>query len=79
MSIFTVENLILFKTYPAREKYDYEGSSEKLYNSLICSNKKYFDDSIEMFEYINKKTHPNDVIIVLGAGDIYNIFKNKVN
>ena len=42
----SVENLILYKTYSAREDYDFYGSSEYMFECIkeVNSNIKYFEN-----------------------------------
>jgi len=74
-----VNELVIFKTYPAREKKDNLGSEKALYkkvrgvkvNHLALSNKILFeilDSDIEKFK----------AVLVLGAGDIHEIAKKYV-
>ena len=77
-ALISVKNLIIYKTYPAREKYDKGASAKFLYNCLskqkgtnqnmyYCSSKKGLSEKLSALKNkINK-------ILVLGAGDIYQI------
>ena len=72
----SVDNLILFSTYPAREEYDYLGSEQKLYENLIsfgCSSKIALSKE-ELLREIDGIKDKVDSLLVLGAGDIYQIF-----
>lgn len=64
-----VENLVIYKTYPAREYFDAEGSaltlSEHLPNSL------YIDSVRELEIYLRCSLASGDCVLFLGAGDIY--------
>lgn len=64
-----VENLVIYKTYPAREYFDAEGSaltlSEHLPNSL------YIDSVRELEIYLRCSLSAGDCVLFLGAGDIY--------
>ncbi len=70
------ENLILFKTYPAREEYDFLGSEESLYGNLIKADCKceVALSSEQLYNEIEKLKGKVDAILVLGAGDLYEIF-----
>ncbi|MGN0961266.1 MAG: UDP-N-acetylmuramate--L-alanine ligase [Christensenellales bacterium] len=65
-----LENIILYKTYPAREKLIIGGTAEDLYNSLKVKNKEYFDDLENLINYINNNAKNYDCVLVLGAGDL---------
>ncbi len=64
-----VENLVVYKTYPAREYFDADGSaltlSEHLPNSL------YIESVRELEIYLRCSLGAGDVALFLGAGDIY--------
>ena len=72
-----ISNLYLYKTYSARETYILGGGAKDLSESL--SNSKYFEDIQELLISLKQKTDKNDVILVLGAGDLYDIFKSEIN
>ncbi len=63
------KNIYIYKEYPARENYDFDGSSKKLATKL--PNAKYYESFEEMFKAVLSASKPNDLILVLGAGDIY--------
>lgn len=66
--------LVIFKTYPAREQYMVGGSAKELFNEIIHKNKVYVDNRKSLKEaIINNKSN---CILVLGAGDIYEITKS---
>lgn len=64
-------DLIIYKTFPAREYFEAEGSaltlSEQLPNSL------YAETMRELAIYLECSVHPGDMVLFLGAGDIYTI------
>ncbi len=67
-----VKNLVVYKTYPAREKYDHKGDEKALFDA-IKNNKKYLADSVEdIFSYIDGVIEIGkiDAIVVMGAGDL---------
>lgn len=76
------ENVIIYKTYSAREEYDASGSGEKLAKNLTDNKKlcEYCETPDELSEktqaFIEKGVKK---IIVFGAGDIYDIFKRIVS
>ncbi len=73
-----LNNTIVYKSYPAREKFDIKGSAKTLANKIngqvsICAyahTKKELKEQIELLNGKNKR------IIFLGAGDIYDIAKD---
>ncbi len=75
-----LSNLIIYKTYPAREKYDVKGSAKIIYKRLKLEKRsvKYSDNPEELERIINKQQNVEKIYFV-GAGDIYNIaIKNFV-
>ena len=73
--------LIIFKTYPAREKYNEKGCAKTLVDNLkeIKKEKIYYAETVEdllnIIE-INNKTTKNAAIF--GAGDLYDQIKSLI-
>jgi len=67
-------NLVIFKTYPAREKYIVGGSAKELFNDIKHNKKSYIDTRKALKEEFVNNT--SKCILVLGAGDIYDITKS---
>lgn len=69
-------NLIIYKTYSAREDYDYFGSAEYLAKKINEKNQNviYFSNFENLYNEINKY----DNVMFLGAGDIYDCAKKIV-
>lgn len=65
-----VKKLVIFKTYPARENYIVGGSARELFNEIPIKNKAYCD-SIKDLACELKTALNYDIVLVLGAGDIY--------
>ena len=67
--------LILTDIYAAREKDTGVISSKMLADALKIKgiNVKYIKTFDEIVEYLNKKASPDDLIITIGAGDVYKI------
>ncbi len=65
----TIKNLTLFKTYPAREKYDAEGSAEALAQAV--GGCLYAENMYVLRTWLKKTVREGDVVLFLGAGDIY--------
>jgi len=63
-----IENLIIYKTYPAREKYDAEGSGEHLAHAVGCL---YSENIYVLKMWLKRTVKEGDVVLFLGAGDIY--------
>ncbi len=73
LNVFENENVYFYKTYPARESYFYDGSSEKLALSL---NKKYLETFNELLSAI--KTAPYKNVLIIGAGELYDKIINVI-
>lgn len=85
------DNLIVYKTYPARENFDYNGSAKRLYEEIkkVKANVLYADSEQELYELLRENCTKNKLnkLLFLGAGDIYDIankmvissnFRNKI-
>ena len=70
-----LQNLLIYKTYAAREFYDDEGSALTL--SLKIKNSRYGEDERDITEFVARASQ-GDMILFLGAGDIYQIAKRVV-
>lgn len=76
-----IKNLIVYKSYPARETYDKEGSAKKLFNDLLkVSNGKvlYANTSKKLFEVVEQFPQCKRIFL-LGAGDLYDKVKQIIN
>ena len=82
-ALLECNSLIIYKTYPAREKYDGRGSAKRLYDTMLKRSKSQdkiiyartcnqLIDAVKSFG-VNKKR-----VLVLGAGDIYQLACNIV-
>lgn len=67
--------ILIYKTYSAREKYDKKGSAKFLYEKLKENNKNvyYFSNLKSVLKHLKKYSKSNCIVLVVGAGDIYNI------
>lgn len=65
-----VNNLMIYKTYPAREKYDEEGSAIRLADTI---GSLYAENMYALKVWIKKTVKEGDTVLFLGAGDIYYI------
>jgi UDP-N-acetylmuramate--alanine ligase len=78
----SVKNLVVYKTYSAREQFDPTASAEILSNNLKSQNIKttYAEDYDKLEQILVKNSNGNfDRIIVLGAGDVYEDVKKIVD
>ena len=73
-----VFKLVIFKTYPAREKYNLNGSETKLFENVDIKRKKLFMQEPDLIKYIKANACKFDLVLVLGAGDIYDIVKRII-
>lgn len=71
-----IKNLCLFKTFPARENYKKGGSAYDLH--LLIENSEYFDDVDAMLKAYRDRLKRKDVLLILGAGDLYDLIKEKL-
>lgn len=80
--------LVIYATYPAREKYSFSGSAEKLYAEICLAlgkdgettlGKVYYAESREKLFKILDKRSDADAILFIGAGDIYDVGKRYVS
>lgn len=77
-SLKNVNPIIIYKTYPAREEYDKDGSAFELFNNLEQAGAKeiyYADNENELISSIEKSSNGLNKGLILGAGDIYDKVK----
>ena len=65
----SVKNLMIYKTYPAREAYDELGSAATLASAV--GGCLYADNVYVLKTWLKKTLKEGDVALFLGAGDIY--------
>lgn len=70
--VLSNKNAIIYKEYPAREKYTPNGSAKRL--SKYVKNSSYVFDFQTLLSMINNSNEKN--VLVLGAGDLYDKIKN---
>ena len=63
-----IKELLIFKTFPAREKYEKEGSAEVLAQEL---GSLYAENVYVLKTWLKKTVKEGDTVLFLGAGDIY--------
>ncbi len=74
-----IKNLIIYKTFPAREKYDKEGDGKTLYNNLKTVNVGVRYASCEKSLKREIKAFTNiDKIYFVGAGDLYEVTRKNL-
>ena len=71
-----LSNLLVYKTFAAREYFDDAGSALTLSQNLKKS--RYGDDAEDIYEFISNAC-AGDVVLFLGAGDIYFIAKKLLS
>ena len=64
-----IKNLMIYKTYAAREKYDREGSALRLAENLGGS--LYAENVYVLKTWLKSTIKEGDLVLFLGAGDIY--------
>ncbi len=67
----TAENPILYKTYAAREPFDPSGSAVALAGRIAGA--RYVQTPEQLLRRLQEDIKEGDMVLVLGAGDIYNI------
>lgn len=72
-ALSTPNNLLIYRTFAAREYFDNEGSALTL--SQHVKKSKYGDDIRDIYDFIKFAT-ADDLVLFLGAGDIYEIAKS---
>ena len=76
------DKVILVPIYAAREKDIYNINSLMLSSSInenINNKSIYMNNFEEVIDYINENANQNDIVCIMGAGDIDNIFKILTN
>lgn len=78
--LIPVRNLIIYKTYPAREKYSRKGSARALYTNLkkISSGVSYAKGRKELKRLIDGYEKKIRTVLFIGAGDIYDVAKKML-
>lgn len=72
-----IDNLIIYKTYPAREKYSKDGDALTLCKNIKKAKKKVFyaKNYKKLHKIILKRYKGVEKIVFMGAGDIYALAK----
>ncbi len=69
-----VEAPIVYRTYSAREPFDYAGSAVMLVSKIPTAI--YVQSPDQLLARLKRRCREGDLILVLGAGDIYEIAKS---
>ena len=64
------DSVVMFKTYPAREVEIKGGTAEDLFKAITTKDKLYFSEVDRVCEYIRNIENSYDCILILGAGDL---------
>lgn len=72
----SVEELLIYKTFAAREYFDAEGSALALCRQI--KNARYAECERDIYHFL-KDVGAGDMVLVLGAGDIYDIVKTFIS
>ncbi|MBR6737626.1 MAG: hypothetical protein IKL82_04595 [Clostridia bacterium] len=72
LKVFKGENVIIYKTYPAREKYVKLGSSKTLATDL---NALHFSKITELKRYLESSSIKT--VVIMGAGELYDKLNKK--
>lgn len=64
------DEVMIFKTYPAREPYDENGDAKRLYEVLSSFTRVSYSEDYNILTSFGDLKE-NDVVLVLGAGDFY--------
>ncbi|MCL2356302.1 MAG: UDP-N-acetylmuramate--L-alanine ligase [Defluviitaleaceae bacterium] len=74
-SFSDADEIVLLPIYAAREPFDPEISSEMLANLMKTAGKdvKIAQNFLEAGKYLKKVIRPNDLLITMGAGDVYEV------
>ncbi len=75
-----LNNLIIYKTFPARENFDIKGSAKTLYGQILKNGQvcEYAHTQTELFKQITRFSAENKRVVFLGAGDIYDLAKKLI-
>lgn len=72
-----VENLVIFKTFPAREEYSKDGDAEEL--AALIPDAEYISDVKEVAAYLRARIKNGDAALILGAGDLAEKLREYLN
>ena len=70
------DRVIVADVYPAREKYD--GTIHSCDLASLCPKAMFMNDFGAIERYVKKNVTPGDMVITMGAGDVFKIGKELV-
>ncbi len=70
-ALSNADKVILTDVYPAREEYD--GTIHSCDLAILMDNVTYINDFGAVQRFVKSKAKPGDMIITMGAGDVYKI------
>ncbi len=70
-SLSIADKVVLTDIYPAREEYD--GSTHSCDLAALIQDVTYINDFGAIKRYVKANTKPGDMVITMGAGDVYEI------
>ena len=65
--------VVITDIYAAREKDIYNISSYKLVNAMKAKHVYYVKDFEDIVKYIDKFADRDDIVMTMGAGDVYKV------
>lgn len=76
-----VDEVIVTHIFPAREPFDPSITSEMLADKIKSTGKSvvFIDDFHEIAEYLEKKCVSGDLVLTVGAGDVFKIGEDFLN
>lgn len=80
-SLYLSQGIIVYKTYPAREKFLKSGDAKTLFNKIkkeFSGDVYYCDDIESLLSRVKKWSYKYDKIVFLGAGNMYDAVKSIV-
>ncbi len=81
VALSRTKKLVIYKTYPAREKYDKSGSAYTLFNVIKKQYKGkiyYTKDKNTLKKILSQEQTLADRALFLGAGDVYDVARSLV-
>ncbi len=75
-SLSIADRVVLTDIYPAREEYD--GTMHSCDLAALINNVTYINDFGAVKRYVQANAKPGDMVITMGAGDVYKIGYNLV-
>ena len=75
------DNIIVTPIFPARETNIYNVSEDQIITELkkVNNNVIYLDSFNKIKNYIKENVEDNDLVVTIGAGDIYKVAEDLVN